>query len=425
MIAQQNTGQAQYLPEQKIPLSTDQVKVAATGFVSLFSLIGIMFYGLSFFYDFWVKDLGWSRVTVTSGSAFGRVTVALSGFWVGWLIDRFGPRKLILSGILFGGIAFMAFGMMTDLWQFYLFSLLAASGYICGGPLPNQVLTSHWFTRSRGKAMGIAYLGVGVGGMLVPQIARLLNFHYGWHTALILLGVIMILVAFPVAFFAKDNPPGNLAEKTADDKKDVSIGHILKNRSFYLLMIGSTCSIAAVSGTSQHLKLFFSIDLNYTQAQSANLISVVLFSSILGRLFMGWLADRIPKKYVMVLIYILVAAAIPLLYFATTPGVIYFFAFLFGIALGGDYMIIPLMTAELFGIKILGRVMGIILTTDVIADALSPMLVGWIRDKTGSYFSGFEVLISLAVIGTIAITMLPSKNMQLKNNSQSIINNPN
>src|SRR5690606_10806809 len=122
-------------------------------------------------------------------------------------------------------------------------------------------------------------------------------------------------------------------------------------------------------------------------------------------------------KFVMILIYILVAAAIPLLYFATTPGVIYLFAFVFGIALGGDYMIIPLMTAELFGIKILGRVMGIILTTDVIADALSPMLVGWIRDKTGSYFSGFEVLISLAIIGAIAIIMLPSKNIQRNNPS--------
>jgi sugar phosphate permease len=417
MDTQQSIDQMQDHPRQRSPLSTDQVKVAATGFASLFSLIGIMFYGLSFFYDFWVKDLGWSRVTITSGSAFGRVTVALSGFLVGWLIDRFGPRKLILSGILFGGIAFMAFGMMTALWQFYLFSLLAALGYICGGPLPNQVLTSRWFTKSRGKAMGIAYLGVGVGGMLVPQIARVLNFHFGWHTALILLGVIMILVAFPIAFFVKDTPPDTILEKPAGTEQDVPLKHILKNRSFYLLMIGSTCSIAAVSGTSQHLKLFFSLDLNYTQGQSANLISIVLFSSIIGRLFMGWLADRISKKLVMILIYILVAAAIPMLYFATTPGVIYLFAFIFGIALGGDYMIIPLMTAELFGIKILGRVMGIILTTDVMADALSPMLVGWIRDKTGSYFSGFEVLISLAVIGTIAIMMLPSKNTQSANPS--------
>jgi len=396
------------LLKEKNELSPGQIKAAATGFVSLFSLIGIMFYGLPFFYDFWVKEFGWSRVTVTSGTAFGRITAAMLGFFVGWLIDRQGPRKLILTGTLFAGTAFVALGMMTSLWQFYAFSLCAALGYISGGPLPNQVLISRWFTKTRGKAMGIAYLGVGIGGVLVPQIAKSLNTHLGWRHSLMILGVMMVLISFPVAWFTKDNPDNNVKENATSETK-IPLGDILKKRSFYLLLIGSVCSIAAVSGTIQHLKLFFSLDLNYTQGQSANVLSLILFSSILGRLFMGWLADRIPKKFVMVLIYILVAASIPLLYFASSPGVIYIFAFLFGVALGGDYMIIPLMTAEIFGIKTLGRVMGIILTTDVISDALSPMLVGWLRDSSGSYFTGFAALISLAVVGTITVLFLPGK----------------
>ncbi len=399
------------LLKEKNELSPGQIKAAATGFVSLFSLIGIMFYGLPFFYDFWVKEFGWSRVTVTSGTAFGRITAAMLGFFVGWLIDRKGPRKLILTGTLFAGTAFVALGIMTSLWQFYAFSLCAALGYISGGPLPNQVLISRWFTKTRGKAMGIAYLGVGIGGVLVPQIAKRLNAHLGWRHSLMILGVMMVLISFPVTWFAKDNPDNSVKEIDKPDSK-IPIGDVLKKRSFYLLLIGSVCSIAAVSGTIQHLKLFFSLDLNYTQSQSANVLSLILFSSILGRLFMGWLADRIPKKFVMVLIYILVAASIPLLYFASSPGVIYVFAFLFGVALGGDYMIIPLMTAEIFGIKTLGRVMGIILTTDVISDALSPMLVGWLRDSSGSYFTGFAALISLAIVGTITVLFLPGKPKQ-------------
>lgn len=401
------------LLQEKEKLSPDQIKVAATGFFSLFSLIGIMFYGLPFFYDFWVRDFGWSRVMVTSGTAFGRITVALLGFGVGWLIDRFGPRRLILTGILFGGIALMALGTMHAPWQFYLFSLLAALGYICGGPLPNQVLTSRWFTRSRGKAMGIAYLGVGVGGMLVPQIAKRLNMQLGWHQSLMILGLLMIVISFPFAWFTKDKPDLT-AKEAAKEEIKTPLKTILKSRPFYLLLIGSACSIAAVSGTSQHLKLFFSLDLKYSQAESANIISLVLFSSILGRLFMGWLADRIPKKFVMILIYILVAGSIPLLHFVSSPGIIYLFAFIFGVALGGDYMIIPLMTAELFGIKILGRVMGVILTADVLADALSPMLVGYLRDRSGSYFTGFAALIGLALIGTIAILFLPAKSSDKK-----------
>jgi MFS family permease len=87
--------------------------------------------------------------------------------------------------------------------------------------------------------------------------------------------------------------------------------------------------------------------------------------------------------------------------------VIYIFAVAFGIAFGGDYMIIPLMAADLFGLKVMGRVMGIILTADGLAEALSPMLVGFLYDQSKSYATGFAALIGLAVIGAIAVALLP------------------
>ncbi len=390
-------------------LSKGRFLVAATGFLSLFSLIGIMFYGLPFFYDFWVTEFGWTRSTVTSGMAFGKIIVGpLFGFVAGWAIDRFGPRRLMLSGIVLGGFALIGLSLMTSLWQFYLFYLFNAVGYMCGGPLPNQVLISKWFDRGRGKAMAVAYLGVGIGGMLVPQMARALNERLGWHHALLVLGVLMIVVALPMAWFVKESPDG-IWQKADASHPPTSFRATLRKWPFYFLVIGSMCSIGAVSGTSQNLKLFFSIDLKFTQSEAANVLSIVLGSSIFGRLFMGWLADRIPKKLVMLLIYALVALAIPLLYFAGTPGVIYAFAVLFGIALGGDYMIIPLMAAELFGTRVMGRVMGLVITADGLSEAFAPMLAAWFRDQSGSYADGFAVLIILAVFGTAAIAALPSR----------------
>ena len=380
--------------------------VGGTGFLSLFSLVGIMFYGLPFFYDFWVQEFGWTRATVTSGNAFAKVFVGLLGFFAGWFIDRYGPRRLMLAGILMGGIAVIGLSQMTQLWHFYVFYLFNALGYMCGGPLPNQVLISRWFRKSRGKAMGVAYLGIGIGGMLVPQAARWLNAHLGWHLALMILGMAMIAIAFPMAWFVKENPEVNPQEIKPETEK-IPLSGVLKSWPFYLLVIGSMCSIGAVSGTSQNLKLFFSLDLNYSQGEAANVISLMLASSIFGRLFMGWLADRIPKKYVMVLIYCLVAGSIPLLYYVSSPGMVYLFAILFGIGLGGDYMIIPLMAAELFGVQVMGRVMGIILTMDGLGEALAPMLVGWLRDQSGSYANGFAALIALAALGTLAIAFLP------------------
>jgi len=390
-------------------LSKNQFQVAATGFLSLFSLVGIMFYGLPFFYDFWVTDFGWTRREVTSGNALAKIIVGpLFGFFAGWIIDRFGPRRLMLSGIVMGGVALIGLSSMNSLWQFYLFYLFNALGYMCGGPLPNQVLVSRWFTKSRGKAMGIIYLGIGVGGMLVPQIARGLTSNFGWRDALMILGILMVAVAFPMAWFVKENPDDAKGTVKHDDTK-AQFANILKSWPFYLLAIGSMCSIGAVAGTSQNIKLFLSIDLKYSQADAANVMSIVLGASIVGRLLMGWLADRIQKKYVMILIYSLVALSIPLLYLAETPGVIYLFAFIFGVALGGDYMIIPLMAAELFGVKVMGRVMGLVITVDGLAEALAPMLAADIRDRTGSYANGFAALIILAVIGTVAVAMLPRK----------------
>lgn len=390
-------------------MSKYQFIVGATAFLTLFSLVGIMFYGLPFFYDFWIKEFGWTRATITSGNAAGKVVIGpLFGFIAGWVIDKFGPRRLMLTGILLGGIALIGLSVMTSMWQFYLFYLCNALGYLFGGPLPNQVLISRWFSSSRGKVMGIAYLGIGVGGMLVPQIAKALNTELGWRGGLMWLGVLMIAIAFPMAWFVRENPQTAKAEVKPDEPKAPFV-NILRRSSFYLLLIGSMCSIGAVSGTSQNLKLFMSIDLKYSQQHAADIMSVVLGASIVGRLLMGWLADKIQKKYVMILIYALVALSIPLLFASHSTSVMYLFAFVFGMALGGDYMIIPLMAAELFGVKVMGRVMGIIISADGLGEAFGPMLAGWLRDEKGSYAYGFSALIILAVIGTLAVLLLPSK----------------
>jgi len=386
-----------------------QIQITATSFLALFAIVGIALYGLPFYYDYMVRELGLTRAQVTSGNALSKLVVGpLFGYFAGWIVDRFGPRRLMLVGILMAGAALIGLGNMSTLWMFYFFYLLNALGYVCAGPLPNQVLLSRWFDKSRGKAMGIAYLGIGLGGAIVFQLSAQLTRLFGWHVSLSVLGVLIIVIAFPLAFFVKESPQG-----TPTGLKPLAspepIGWVLGSPKFYLLMIGSMCSIGAVGGTNQHLKLLLASDLHFTDQQVANVASLVLVSSLLGRLLMGWLADHFPKKYVMLLIYLIVAIGISLLFFATVPGVIYLFAVVFGIGLGGDYMIIPLMAGELFGVKILGRLMGIVLTADGVAEALAPLLVGKMRDQLGEYGVAFAVLLALALIGSVAIVLLPKK----------------
>ena len=386
-----------------------QAQIAATSFLALFAIVGIALYGLPFFYDSMVREFGWSRAQVTSGNALSKLIVGpLFGFLAGWLVDRFGPRRLMIAGILMAGVALVGLGMIRTLAGFYFFYFFNALGNVCGGPLPNQVLLSRWFTRARGRAMGFAYLGIGIGGALVPFLAVWLTRAVGWQGALQALGLLIVVAALPLALFVRESPGGS-ASTTSTNLHQPAVGPVFRTAAFYLLLAGSACSIAAVGGTNQHLKLFLSLDHGFTQGAAARIASLVLASSLLGRVGMGWLADRLPKKYVMLLIYLLVASAIPLLFLVGTPGAIYLFAVIFGIGLGGEYMLIPLMAAELFGVGVLGRVMGVVLTADGVAEAVAPVLVGRLRDVSTTYGTGFLTLIGFALAGAVAIAFLPSR----------------
>jgi MFS family permease len=385
---------------------SSQAYIVITAFLTLLALSGFAYYGLPFFYDFMIEEHGWSRTIVTSGNAVGKLLVGpLFGFIAGWMIDRYGPRRLMISGSLMMGTALIGLGFSSSLTLFYAFYIFNAMGYVFGGPIPCQVLISRWFDTNRGKAMGIAYLGIGTGGAIVPLLASSLETKFGWHLALATLGVLIILIALPMAYFIKD--PTTESVKKEDREAMVPIKTIFRNPNFYLLAFGSMCSMGAVGGIGQHLKLYLR-DLEFTQSQAAHVMSFVLLSSLAGRVLMGWLADLISRKYVMILIYIIIASAIPLLLMPDFAGRIYFFAVIFGIGLGGDYMIIPLMAGDLFGIRALGRVMGIILVADGVAEALFPMLVGALyNDVAKSYAVGFILLICLALTGAIIVSFLP------------------
>jgi sugar phosphate permease len=352
---------------------------------------------------------------VTSGNAISKLVVGpLFGFGAGWIVDRFGPRRLMMAGILMAGGALVGLGLTSAAWTFYFFYFFNALGYVCGGPLPCQVLVSRWFDRTRGKAMGIAYLGIGIGGAVVPLLSHWLTDLFGWRGSLQAVGVLIILIAFPLAYLVREAPPDKAPPKLGAPSgerrpESPALRTILATPAFYLLAIGSMCSIAAVGGTNQNLKLYLSLDRGLSQGDAAQVISLVLAVSIVGRLLMGWLADRMPRKHVMLLIYMLVAAAIPLLMVRAAPGAaaMYAFAAVFGLGLGGEYLIIPLMAGELFGIGVLGRVMGIVLTADGVAEATAPMLVGYMRDRTGSYNTGFFLLVTIALVGAAAIALLP------------------
>jgi len=112
---------------------------------------------------------------------------------------------------------------------------------------------------------------------------------------------------------------------------------------------------------------------------------------------------------VMVAAYLFIAVPVPLLFFARHPGFPLLFGWLFGFGLGADFMLIPLMAADLFGTHNLARVMGILLPVDAIAQTGCPLIVGTLYARTGNYASALGLVTALALLGVVSVSFLPAR----------------
>jgi MFS family permease len=225
------------------PLMTDEStltggqrsRLIATAFASLFAIVGLVLYGLPMYYDFFMTELSLSYKEVTYGNAFSKVAVAiLFGFVAGRLVDRIGPRRPMVFGILCVAVALVGLSSVSSFGLFMLFWVFNALGYLLGGPLPNQVLLSQHFKQTRGRAMGIAYVGIGVGFFFVPQISKFLIAWVGWQDALKILALIVVAVAMPLVLILREgNAPAQVpAAPSPGGASPAPLSSVLKSKSF-------------------------------------------------------------------------------------------------------------------------------------------------------------------------------------------------
>jgi MFS family permease len=396
--------------------------IVTVTFVTLGLAVGIPYYNLPFFYDYFQKNFHWSLRQITLGFPLA----AILTIWIAPLVlPRFSQRKLIVVGTGLTALSFFGFGHMTGRVSVYfaLFVVYAA-GYLLSGPIPHQILVTHWFRLKRGRAMGAMYVGVGLFGGLGSFLVRGLTNRFGFQAALVWIGVLILLV-WPLAmWFLRDKPadlnqfPDGASEATAELSIDAfSYRYLLHNRAFWLLLVGSISSIAAIGSINQHMKFVFrdegfrnqaALNSAWTSASVA-----ILWSSIVGRISIGWLADLWSKKTVMAATYAIVAATTVLL-LTVRPGhtaSLYLFSIVFGFSLGADYMLIPLMAAEQFGVNTLSRAMAIILPANTLGQTWCPYLVASLREQTGNYNAPIAVVFGIAAVGAAAILLLPRANL--------------
>ncbi|MBI5085402.1 MAG: MFS transporter [Acidobacteria bacterium] len=392
--------------------------IVFASFITFGLSTGIPYYNISFFYDYFARDFNWTREQIT----FGFPLAAALTIWMGpLLIHRFSPRRLILIGTGLTCIALVGFGRMPGvLWMYYGFWVVYTVGYFLSGPPPHQIIVSQWYRRNRGKAMAVVYVGVGLMGSLGSFLVKPLTETFGWHTALVVLGL-MLFLSWPLVLFVLKDRPSDIGQNPDGDTEppkeqavvSKTFPELAASPAFWLLLIGSLCSIGSIGAVTFHMKFVF-LDEGFTQGAEVNSAwrtasILILWSSIAGRLSIGYFADRFSKKWVMFATYFIVAATIPLL-LQVRPGAdfyLYAFAVMFGFGMGADYMMIPLMAADQFGVNSLARAMAVILPVNTIGQTWFPYLVAHLRRIMDGYTGAMMVVLGVAMAGALAIALLP------------------
>jgi len=320
------------------------------------------------------------------------------------------------------GLPLILMGSMTRLWQYYLLCIMEVVGYVLTGPIPNQVLISNWFRIKRGRAMGGAYLGLGVGGAISPLLINALIQSFGWRRAFEIIGVLILVVLFPVAqcitrssprdldlvpdgFSPASTPASQPGSGTVNSASGVDVARAVRSANFWLILAGCTLTIGAIGAVTQHLILFLKGQ-GYSLSAASRVSSSMLVSSLAGRVIVGYIADRYSRKNVMALFYLALGLAIPLLFLVQQPAAVWGFALLFGFAMGADYMLIPLVTADCFGLSALGKLLSLIIMGYSLGQWFAPWLAGRVFDAYHSYDLAWVIMTAAAIVGATLISVV-------------------
>jgi len=391
--------------------------IVVAAFLNLFFAVGIIFYGFPVFYPAFVESLGFLRAQVTQGFLLGFLVAGLPfGLLAGAVIDRIGARGVILSGAGLVGISLLLMGSMTRLWHYELFCIMEVLGYVLAGPIANQVLVAHWFHMRRGRAMGYAYLGLGLGGVISPLLVHFLMRNFGWRHALEIVGLLILLVLFPVGIWITRSTPGEMGllpdgaesvglteeRNSATVSPASGVGAAIRSANFWLILAGSTLVMGAIGSVIQHFILFLK-DQGYSVTTATRFSTALLASSLGGRVVVGYLADRFRKKNTMALFYALLSASLLFLGMARRPVAVWTFALIFGFSMGADYMLIPLVTAECFGTASLGKLLALIIMGYSLGQWGAPWMAGRLFDSRHSYELAWKIMAAAGLLGAAAI----------------------
>ncbi|MFC1870382.1 MFS transporter [Chloroflexota bacterium] len=396
---------------------------------------GFYAYGFSTFFMPLINEFGWSRTAVSGAISLSRLEGGLLGPAGGFLVDKFGPRKMMLSGITLMGAGFILLSRIDSLVTFYLvFVLCIAVGATFGINRTTVVAIANWFIRRRGTAIGLGTAGTGLGGVLVPIVAWLIV-QYGWRPTAVIIGLTVWVIGIPLALLMRHRPEqyGYLPDGDTDRKNvtqreteiagaehpgsktsvkenasavniDFTPRQAMRTPVFWLLALTFGLRGFVMSAVVIH-QIPFLTGIGISPELAATMLGSVALISIAGRLGFGRLADIFPKRYIMAICLALTATGCFILANVQTWWHMIPFLIIYSPAYGGGATLMNAIRGEYFGRQYFGTIMGIMDLVDMFGVVSGPLFAGWIFDVTGSYQIAFITFAIVAAVGMLLVLM--------------------
>jgi len=367
-------------------------------------------------------ERGWSKTALSAGAAIQSIEGAVLGPLQGWLIDRFGSRRMVQGGLVVFALGMAALSQVETLLGFYGAMVLVALGASLSGYFPFTVTVMHWFRRQRARALSIMSLGLAVGGVAVPLVAGSIQI-FGWRATAFGSGVLILLVGLPltrvlhrrpsdVGEFEDGDPapaPATHAAAEADgpaaDERSFTASQALRTRAFWLLGLGHASAMLVVGSVNVHAISHIKEGLGYSLAQAALLITLMTIFQVAGVLGSAAVGDRWNKR--LVATACMVGHMVGLLMLAYADHIVWLigFAVVHGIAWGMRGPFMQALRADYFGVGAIGLIMGLSAFIIAAGQVAGPMVAGALHDLTGDYRLGFTVLALAAGAGSVLFYM--------------------
>lgn len=397
--------------------------LVAVGALVLVVSMGPLFHGMPAWNVAMRHKFGWGGGQLSLAWSFQRVEGSIMGPIGGYLIDKLGPRRMVLYGLCIVGAGFLLFSQVQNLWMFYLSFVIMSAGAGLGTWLPVMTMLNNWFLRRRGLAMALALEGMYVGGVALPPVLgwAIDPDAHGldrWRTVAALLGVLTIVLALPISRLIRNRPEdygyrpdGQLGlspatvdtrpseSATSEAEPDFSTREALRTRAFWLISFGHAFSAMVNVTIMVHLGLLLDdreVPLTTVGLVIATLMGVSALFTLLG----GLAGDRIPARYSLFWFSLVQSAAVVVLILADSMLMAYLFAVIMGIGWGGRSAPTSTVRGEYFGRKAFASITGMSMVPMNFFLLGGPLFAGYMRDATGDYDLPFVIIAVVSGLGS-------------------------